>query len=113
MGGDKGTLLVGLAAAGAGAYLLLRGKPGKAAALEVTSVSVDPSTVSVGQTVTITVKVRNLGGTPGSGRVRVTADGTPLGEFDTGTIVPGGEATATAQWTTGKTGTYQVCASLV
>jgi hypothetical protein len=121
MGGDSGKLLAGLAVVGAGAYLLMRGRPVGAAppgvpgapTLEVTSVSVDPSTAYMGQPVTITVKVKNTGNAPGSGRVRVTADGTPLGDYPTGTIQPGSEASVSFTWATGRAGTYQICASLV
>jgi subtilase family serine protease len=118
MEGDSGKLLVGLAVVGAGAYLLMRGKPVGAVptgapTLEITSISVDPSTAYMGQPVTITVKVKNTGNASGSGKVRVTADGTPLGEYPTGTIQPGSETSVSFTWATGRAGTYQICASLV
>jgi hypothetical protein len=81
--------------------------------LKVTSISCSPSSITIGQSTTITVVVQNTGDLRGAGTLSVTANGSVIATKGTDYIDPGASKTFTFTWTPSSTGTYSVCGEVV
>jgi len=81
--------------------------PAEPAKFEVTSLNVTPPEVTVGDMVTITTEVKNIGGSEGAYTVILTVDGAQV-ETKEVTVAPVATETVTFSLVKDKAGTYQV-----
>lgn len=80
--------------------------------LSIESVSLSREEVEEGESVTILVKVTNIGASPTSGAVELRANGTYIGTYGTGTLAPNESTTIVATWTPPAEGSYLIEATL-
>jgi len=77
------------------------------AAFEVTSLVVTPPEVTAGETASVTVKVKNTGGSEGTYNAVLTIDGVTVGAKQV-TLAPGASKTISFSPVKDKAGTYQI-----
>jgi uncharacterized membrane protein len=80
---------------------------------EVTSITLSKSSITLGESVGITVVTKNVGDVGGQAEVAVTVDGVELKRFITAWIGPGITASSQFAWTPEKEGTFRICADVV
>ncbi|MEM1519614.1 MAG: CARDB domain-containing protein, partial [Pyrobaculum sp.] len=103
--------VVAAAAVGGMGYLIFKYmvKPILAPGFEVVSVTTSPSTISLGQSTTVTVRVKNTTDSPVSGKLPVKANGTEIQTIDV-SLTPGEEKDYSFTWTPAAAATYSICA---